>query len=397
MLAARGHRPAVDFFGVKTYGWCRVPHATSAARPTGIVWVGRPPPNRGVPAHPLDHSGPPFVNRAVSFSTVPDPRPPRGRDCAAWDVAPLPPTLDRGAAEAFCRLVAERHYENFSVVSRLVPPRLRQDFANVYAFCRWSDDLADEAANPAVGLAALGRWRAGLDECLDGRPGHPVYVALAATIRRHALDGRPFHDLLDAFAEDLAFDRDAVVVRYADREALLGYCRRSADPVGRIVLGLEGCTDATAVRQADAICTGLQLVNFWQDLRRDRLAGRVYVPESELCRHRVSPDELAGSRAGPGLRSLVAAGLDWVAECFATGAPLERTAPVALRPAISLFRAGGRAIAAAIDRAGCDTLAARPTVPAPTKARLVLRAMVAVAVGRCRESLLGPLGPAGEG
>ncbi len=335
------------------------------------------------------------MNRAVSSPTAPDPRPPGGRDRAAWDVAPLPPTLDRGAAEAFCRLVAERHYENFSVVTRLVPPRLRQDFANVYAFCRWSDDLADEAANPAAGLAALERWRSGLDECLDGRPGHPVYVALAATLQRHALDGRPFHDLLDAFTEDLAFDRDAVVVRYADRESLLAYCRRSADPVGRIVLGLEGCTDATAVRQADAICTGLQLVNFWQDLRRDRLAGRVYVPDSDLRRHGVSADELAGSRASPGLRALVAAGLVWVEECFATGAPLERTAPVALRPAISLFRAGGRAIAAAIHRAGCDTLAARPTVPSPTKARLVLRAMMAVAVGRCRESLLGQFGSAG--
>lgn len=308
----------------------------------------------------------------------------------------MPPSLERDAAEAFCRLVAARHYENFSVVTRLVPPRLRQDFANVYAFCRWSDDVADESADPAEGLAALAAWRRGLHDCLDGRPGHPLYVALEATIRRHRLDGRPFFDLLDAFTEDLTFDRDRVVVRYPDRDSLLAYCRRSADPVGRIVLGLEGCTDPDALRQSDSICTGLQLVNFWQDLRRDRLAGRVYAPASDLYRFGVAPDELAAPRASPAVRSLVAAGIDWVEECFAAGAPLERTGPAALRPAIRLFRAGGRAIAAAVVRARCDTLTSRPTVSTATKAWLAMRALVAVTLARRHHRAPGPGAPVGE-
>lgn len=308
----------------------------------------------------------------------------RGRDAAAWELAALPPSLDPTAAAAFCRAVAGRHYENFSVVTWLVPARLRQDFANVYAFCRWSDDLADEASDPGDGLAALAAWRAGLEACLDGRPTHPVYVALADTIRRHRLDGRPFHDLLDAFTEDLSFDRRGVAVRYADRDALLAYCRRSADPVGRIVLALGGCSDPAAWRDSDLICTGLQLVNFWQDLRRDRVVGRVYVPQSDLQRHGVAPDDLAASRATPAVVALVADLLQWSRECFAAGARLERDAPSALRPAIGLFRAGGLAIARAIERAGYDTLAARPVVPTGTKAALAGRALVAMMAAACR-------------
>ncbi len=340
-------------------------------------------------------AGPSSVNPAVSSSAARPLPSSHGRAPAAWDLAPLPPSLDRGAAEAFCRLVAERHYENFSVVTRLVPARLRQDFANVYAFCRWSDDLADESDDPAAGLAALEAWRRGLHDCLGGRPGHPLYVALDATIRRHHLDGGPFLDLLDAFTEDLTFDRERVVVRYPDRESLLAYCRRSADPVGRIVLGLEGCTDPAALRQSDAICSGLQLVNFWQDLRRDRLAGRVYVPQSDLRRHGVSADDLAADRASPGVRSLVAAGVEWVGECFAAGAALERTGPPSLRPAIALFRSGGLAIAAAIERSGCDTLASRPTVSSITKAWLVARAVIAMALGRRSAAAPGRAMPVG--
>lgn len=313
------------------------------------------------------------------------PRPPRpGRDPAAWELAPLPRSLDRAAAEAYCRQVAGRHYENFSVVTALVPRRLRQDFATVYTFCRWSDDLADESPDPSAGLDALARWREGLDDCFAGRPGHPVFVALAATARRGGLDARPFHDLLDAFAEDLAFDRDGVVVRYPDRRALVGYCRRSADPVGRIVLGLDGCHGEAEARHSDAICTGLQLVNFWQDLRRDRLAGRVYVPEEDLRDHGVTADDLAAPRASREVRALVASLVAWVHECFAAGAALEATAPPSLRPAIGLFRAGGKALVTAIERAGHDTLAARPTVSSPTKAWLLARALLTAAWWRGR-------------
>lgn len=286
----------------------------------------------------------------------------------------MPEGLDPHAAEAFCREVARRHYENFTVATRLVPPRLRQDLANVYAFARWSDDLADEAGSPTEARRALADWRRRLDECFDGRPSHPVFVALAETVRRTGLSIDPFSDLLAAFEEDQAFDQAGVVVRYDTRADLLGYCRRSANPVGRIVLALEGCRDPEFQSMSDGICTGLQLVNFWQDLQRDRLAGRVYLPREDMIRHGVDPAAVDAARASPALVSLLRDEVDWARRCFDSGAPLEHRAPAALRPAIGLFLAGGRALAAAIERAGFDTLVRRPTVGRTTKIRLACRA-----------------------
>jgi len=290
------------------------------------------------------------------------------RDPVAWRVAPVPATLDLEAARAFCRAVAARHYENFTVASRLVPHRLRQDLANVYAFARWSDDLADESPSPQRALAALAEWRSQLQECFAGRPRHPVFVALADTAGRAGLSIEPFADLLDAFAQDQA------KTRFQTRAELVDYCRRSADPVGRIVLALEGCRDSTLVGWSDAICTGLQLVNFWQDLRRDRLAGRVYLPRDDMDRHGVGEPELDEPRAGPALRGLVRDEVAWARACFDRGAPLVQAAPPALRPAIGLFLAGGRAVARAIERAGFDTLARRPVVGRWRKAGLAFGA-----------------------
>jgi squalene synthase HpnC len=281
---------------------------------------------------------------------------------------------DLAAAEAFCRDVASRHYENFTVASRLVPARLRQHMANVYAFARWSDDLADEAASPAEAARDLAAWRLGLGECFAGRPGHPIFVALAATARQTGLTSEPFAHLLDAFEEDRAFDASGVTVRYADRAALVAYCRRSADPVGRIVLALEGCRDAALVEMSDSICTGLQLVNFWQDVRRDRLAGRVYLPRDDMQRHGVTEAMLDASLAMAPLKELLRAEVAWAREQFAVGAPLVDVAPPVLRPAIGMFLAGGRAVADAIERAGFDTLARRPTVGKWSKLRLAASA-----------------------
>jgi squalene synthase HpnC len=298
------------------------------------------------------------------------PAQPARRDPTAWQLAPAPTAGDLAAAEAFCRDVASRHYENFTVATRLVPRRLRQHLANVYAFARWSDDLADEAASPADAARDLAAWRQGLGECFAGRPGHPVYVALAETVRQTGLTIEPFADLLDAFEEDRAFDAAGVAVRYADRDAVVAYCRRSADPVGRIVLALEGCRDAALVAMSDSICTGLQLVNFWQDVRRDRLAGRVYLPRDDMRQHGVTEAMLDALRAGPPLRELLRAEVAWARECFDEGSPLVRVAPPVLRPAIGMFLAGGRAVADAIARAGFDTLGQRPTVGKWTKLRL---------------------------
>ena len=299
---------------------------------------------------------------------------PSHRDPTASQLAPVPPTGDLAAAQRFCRDVASRHYENFTVATRLVPPRLRQHLANVYAYARWSDDLADEAASPAEAARDLAAWRRGLEECFAGRPVHPVYVALAETVRRTGLTIEPFADLLDAFEEDRAFDADRTVVRYADRAALVAYCRRSADPVGRIVLALEGCRDAALVAMSDSICTGLQLVNFWQDVRRDRLAGRVYLPRDDMQRHGVTEAMLDAPTAATRLTALLRAEVAWARECFDRGAPLAGVAPPVLRPAIGMFLAGGRAVADAIERAGFDTLARRPSVGRWTKLRLAARA-----------------------
>lgn len=298
------------------------------------------------------------------------------RDPAAWRLAPVPAGGDLDAARAFCREVAARHYENFTVATRLVPPRLRQHLANVYAFARWADDLADEAASTAAATAALTAWRGELDDCFAGRPRHPVCVALAETVRATGLEIGPFADLIDAFQQD------QVQTRYADRAAVLDYCRRSANPVGRIVLALEGCREPRLVDMSDAICTGLQLVNFWQDIKRDRNAGRVYLPAADMRRHGVVEADLDAARASPALRTLVRAEVDWARECFDRGSPLAAAAPRALRPAITMFLGGGRAVAAAIDRADGDTLARRPTVGRGTKLALAARAVWQTAVGR---------------
>jgi squalene synthase HpnC len=317
---------------------------------------------------------PPEPLATSAAATVPRDRVGEVRDPAAWRMARVPEGLDLAAAEAFCRDVARRHYENFTVATRLVPPRLRQDLANVYAFARWSDDLADEAASPAEARRALADWRQRLDDCFAGRQSHPVFVALAGTVRRTGLAIGPFSDLLAAFEEDQAFDEAGVAVRYATRADLLCYCRRSADPVGRIVLGLEGCRDPELLSLSDRICTGLQLVNFWQDIRRDRLAGRVYLPREDMARRGVDPAALDAPRASPALVSLVREEVAWARQCFDAGGPLVRRAPPVLRPAIGMFLAGGRALADAIERTGFDTLVRRPTVGKWTKIRLACRA-----------------------
>lgn len=318
------------------------------------------------------------------------------RDPAAWELSGTAAAGSLAAAEAVCRRIAARHYENFSVISRLVPARLRQPFATIYAFARWSDDLADEAVTPKSGLAALDAWRKRLDDCFAGPaaaepPDHPVFVALADTVRRYGLEQKPFADLLDAFGEDLRFDAAGTLVRYATRDDLLAYCRRSADPVGRIVLALEGCRDAERVAMSDAICTGLQLVNFWQDVRRDRRAGRVYLPAEDLARHGVDADTLDAAAATPALRELVREEVAWARACFDRGAALARIAPPALRPAIAAFLGGGRAVADAIERAGYDTLGRRPIVSRWTKLRLAGRAWWAAtaagwSLGRTRDA-----------
>ncbi len=319
---------------------------------------------------------------------IPDVDPDR-RDAAPWALHELPGNLDLVAAEAWCRRVAESHYENFTVASRIVPARLRQDLANVYAYARWSDDLADEAPSPAAAAEALAAWRRGLENCFAGRPDHPVYVALADTVGRTGLGIEPFAHLLDAFDEDRRFDALGTTVRYRTRDDLVAYCRRSADPVGRIVLGLEGCREPELVAMSDRICTGLQLVNFWQDVRRDRRAGRVYLPADDLARHGVEEAALDAPVGNPAFKALIRDEVDWARSLFDSGAPLVRRAPRSLRAAIGMFLAGGRAVADSIEAIGFDTLRARPSLGRLQKSRLAARAALSVAWGTVADTFRG--------
>ncbi len=197
-------------------------------------------------------------------------------------------TYTQAEAEQYTRWLATHHYENFHVVSFLLPKRLHQDFYNVYAFCRWADDLGDEIGDTAESLRLLAWWRGELEAMYAGQVQHPVFVALEGTARKYELPKQLFADLISAF------EQDQRVTRYANWDELFGYCRCSANPVGRLVLRLCGYSDAERDRMSDATCTALQLANFWQDVTVDLEKDRVYLPLDVLARHGYTVARFAG-------------------------------------------------------------------------------------------------------
>ena len=199
----------------------------------------------------------------------------------------------------YTRWLATHHYENFHVVSFLLPKRLHQDFYNVYAYCRWADDLGDETGNRDESLRLLDWWRGELDAMYGGRATHPVFAALAPTVERHAIPRQPFSNLIDAFVQD------QTVTRYRDWNELFGYCQNSANPVGRLVLYLCGYSDPQRQYLSDATCTALQLANFWQDVTVDQLKDRVYIPLDVMERHGYSVDDLFAHRFTPAFREVM--------------------------------------------------------------------------------------------
>lgn len=285
--------------------------------------------------------------------------------------------------------LASTHYENFSVLSRLVPKRLRPDFAAVYAFCRRADDLADEQGADAAArdraLTLLADCRASLNEAAstnnpDSLP-DPAFRALAHTIRKHRIAPLPFHQLLDAF------EQDQRVTRYDTWPQLLHYCERSANPVGRIVLALLGHSDGSCaasnpadqqrITQSDAVCTALQLTNFWQDVRRDLLErDRVYMPREDT---NLSPEDLHDlmqRENDPAARVRFIKALRPLVERTWPLFHAARTLPMSLAPdaapIVWLFAAGGKSVLRSVERAGCATLWTRPTLTPTRKASLVL-------------------------
>jgi squalene synthase HpnC len=275
--------------------------------------------------------------------------------------------LSLSQSRRYCRRLAHRHYENFTVASLLLPPRLRQHFCNVYAYCRWADDLADETSGPIESLALLDWWELQLHQCYSGHASHPVFVALAETVQQFDIPLAPLGDLL------VAFRQDQRVTRYDTFEQLLEYCRYSANPVGRLVLYLGRCCDPARAELADSICTGLQLANFWQDVARDWQRGRMYLPRADCRRFGYDETMLARRDCNASFRRLLAAQVDAADRWLRRGLPLVNMVPRPLQVDVSLFIHGGLAILEAIRRQDYDVLSRRPVVSRFKKLQLLAR------------------------
>ena len=284
------------------------------------------------------------------------------------DVAPsLREALD------YCRRLAETHYENFHVATWFLPKALRPHFHAIYAYCRISDDLGDEVPDRSAALALLDLWGRELDACYEGHARHPVFVALAETIRACGIPKEPFADLL------VAFRQDQTVTRYETMDDVFGYCRNSANPVGRLVL--YACGQAgTNVREenfrlSDLTCTALQLANFWQDVRVDFAKGRVYLPQADMRCFGVSDETIGQGTATPEFRALMRYEVRFARSLFEQGLPLIGRVNRDLAVDLDLFSRGGLEILRAIERLDYDVLSARPAISKRTKLSLALRAL----------------------
>ncbi len=280
------------------------------------------------------------------------------------------PVPSRAEAETYCRKLATSHYENFPLVSWLLPPDLHQPFFNVYAYCRWADDLGDEVGDRERSLALLDWWRTELDRCYAGTATHPVFIALQPTIATYTLPIDPFRDLISAF------EQDQRVVDYATFDQLRDYCRRSADPVGRLVLSLCRQVTPQNFEWSDSICTGLQLANFWQDVARDFAIGRIYLPQEDRDRFGVTRDVLAAGKSTPEFRALLEFEVTRAREWLTAGLPLIPQLPGRLQVDIDLFAHGGLCILDRIARIDYRVLETRPRVTKLDAARLLCGALL---------------------
>jgi squalene synthase HpnC len=308
--------------------------------------------------------------------------PPTAPLASAWSA--LPPEYaipDQAPSEAeareYCRRLARSHYENFSVASWFLPERLRQHFFNVYAYCRISDDLGDEVGDPAASLQLLDEWEAELNACYDGHtlhPRHPVFIALAETVRKFEIPKHEFVDLLTAFRQDQS------VRRYETLDDLLGYCRYSANPVGHLVLYLCGYRDSERQLLSDYTCTALQLANFWQDVSADFTKGRIYLPLEDLRRFGVGENAIRDRENTLAFREMIKFEVERAREWFRQGLPLIAKVNRELAIDIELFSRGGQEILNAIERQNYAVLGRRPAISKTRKLALVARA----ALGKLR-------------
>ncbi len=282
-------------------------------------------------------------------------------------------TYTRPEAEQYTRWLATHHYENFHVVTFLLPKRLHQDFYNVYSFCRWADDLGDEIGDTAESLRLLAWWREELQAMYAGRVNHPVFVALEGTANKYSLPLGLFSDLIRAF------EQDQTVTRYRNWDELFGYCRCSANPVGRLVLRLCGYADAERDRLSDATCTALQLANFWQDVTVDFEKGRVYLPLDLLARHGYTVDDLAARKFNAAFQAVMRDAVAVARKLFLEGLPLSKTVDRRLAFDLELFSRGGMRVLDKIEQQNYNVLERRPAISKFDRFGLVAHALMRAA------------------
>ena len=272
-----------------------------------------------------------------------------------------PHTVEEGYAE--CAALARTHYENFTVISWLLPADKRDHLSAIYAFCRSADDLGDEYQGDR--LAALDEWEAALRRCYESTPFHPYMVALQDTIRRFDLPIDPFLRLIDANR------MDQTTKRHRTFEDLEYYCDHSANPVGHLVLYVLGYWDEERRRLADFTCTALQLANFWQDVARDYRMGRIYIPLEDMERFGYTERELAQGLVTESFRSLMRFEVERARGLFMRGLDLVDTLDGRFKLDVALFTKGGLSVLDAIERQDYDVLSRRPVVTRATKLRLM--------------------------
>jgi squalene synthase HpnC len=285
---------------------------------------------------------------------------------AAYAIPHVAPSLEE--ARAYCARLARSHYENFSVASWFLPARLRQHFFNVYAYCRISDDLGDEVGDSAASLELLDQWQQELDACYNGSPKHPVFVALAETVKQFDIPKHEFSDLLTAFRQD------QTVTRFETFDDVLAYCRYSANPVGHLVLYLCEYRDAERQRLSDFTCTALQLANFWQDVTVDYAKGRIYLPLEDLRCFGVSENDIARNQNTPDFCAMMKFEVERAQQWFHQGLPLISQVDRELAIDLALFSRGGQEILNAIEKQSYAVLGNRPAISKPRKLALVAEA-----------------------
>jgi squalene synthase HpnC len=289
-----------------------------------------------------------------------------------------PPGCSIDAAQKYTRWLATHHYENFNVVSWLLPKELHQHFYNVYAYCRWADDLGDEIPDGNRAVELLDWWEGELNACYDDKPSHAVFVALRETVLAQDIPKQPFADLLKAFRQD------QFVKRYPNWDAVIDYCVYSANPVGRLVLYLCGYRDANRQHLSDATCTALQLANFWQDVSRDLEKGRIYIPLDIAASHEVSEADIVAKRFTDAYPRLMKELIARTRVLFNEGLPLAKIVDTRLSIDLEMFSRGGLAVLDAIESSGYNTLQHRPSITKTKQAGLLGRLLFAHAATKLK-------------